>query len=160
MRLDIQSTPRMNGGTMEQLKSLMPVIAVFWPLLVCIMLAFCVAFRRQTDWKVASCLSGLSIATSLLLLLASEKLLFLRYQDAVLQVNQKTEQVSKLTEQNKRIAKATAQAIAHGLAGAIMDAGYDPKVLESYLEDMLKEAGVSRSEIDEILGRSAPAYKP
>ena len=159
MRLDSHSGPGMNGRTMETLKPFMLGFAVFWPAVVCIMLAFRVAFRRQTDWKLACCLSGLSVATSLLLLLASEKLLFLRYQEAVLQVNQKAEEVSRLTEQNKRIAITFVKAIKSGSAGMGMTGsagGFDI----GPFENVLKEAGVTPTQIDEALGRSPPGHKP
>jgi hypothetical protein len=145
--------------TMEKLKELMPVAAVLWPLAVCFMLALRVCCNRQTDWKLATCLSALTIATSLLLLLASEKLLFLKYQDAVLQVNQKAEEVRKLTEQNKRVAKAAAQALASGLNGVIATERYDSTAYLRSLEKWLQEAGVSASEIEEVLGRGKQQQK-
>jgi hypothetical protein len=63
-------------------------------------------------------------------------------------------------EQSKRIARAIAQTFTHGLSGVIMGAGSDPKLLDKYLEDMLKTAGLSRTEIDEAFERSASAHKP
>ena len=157
-KLDIDSRPRMNGGTMETLKPFMLGFAVFWPPVLCIVLTWRVVFHRPTDWKLACCVAGLSVATSLLLLLASEKLLFLRWQEAVVQVNQKAEEVRKLTEQNKIIAKATAQCFKHIAAATFTTAG--ESVDMKYLENFLKEAGLSPTEIDETLGRSPPAHKP
>ena len=152
MRIDRGSVKHINDGSMETLKPFMVGVAAFWPFVLCLVLTWRVVCHRPTDWKLASCVAGLSVASSLLLLLASEKLLFLRYQEAVIQVNQKAEEVSQLTEQNKRIAKATAQAIMHGHPATWLLPGQDPKVWKRYLEDLLKEAGVSRTETDEIMG--------
>ena len=157
MRLDSQSALGMNGRIMETLKPFMLGFAVIWPAVVCIILAWRVVFHCATDWKLACCLSGLSVATSLVLLLASEKLLFLRYQEAVLQVNQKADEVAKLTEQNKRIATAAARGIASAYNAAIIASGGSLDV--NALEEMLKAAGLSRTEIDGVLRPSQPARK-
>ena len=149
----------MNGETMETLKPFMLGFAVFWPPVLCILLTWRVVFHRPTDWKLACCVAGLSVATSLLLLLASEKLLFLRYQEVALQVNQKAEEVNKLTEQNKRIAIALVKAIKSGSAGMGLSGssgGFDI----GPFENVLKEAGVSPTQIDEALGRSPTPHKP
>jgi hypothetical protein len=136
---------------MEKLKPIMTVIAVLWPLVVCLILTCRLAKNSPTDWKLASCLSALTVLASLLLLLASEKLQFLRYQDAVLQVNQRADEVQKLTDLNKRLAKITARGFIAGRIGAQPIAGsMISDDLAKVLTEMLREAGASSRETEEI----------
>jgi hypothetical protein len=100
---------------MDFIKGLTVVFAMLVPLAVFCLLFWNVAKDRKTDWKLATCLSGLAVATSLVFLLASERVTFLRYGDAVLHVKQKSEETRELTEQNKRLAVMTVKAIKSGL---------------------------------------------
>src|SRR5437763_943244 len=123
---------------MELIKTFMAVLAVALPFAICLLLAYRLSRNRPTEWKVAACVSALSIATSLVLLIGSERILFLKYGEAALQVNQKLEETKKLTEQNKRLAKLTVQAF-FSQRGLLADESYDPRQTARALEDLLKE---------------------
>jgi predicted signal transduction protein with EAL and GGDEF domain len=138
--LDILPALAIEFGIMDCLKGLMVMIAAVVPLAVLVLLFWIVMKDRKTDWKLATCLSGLAVATSLVVLLGSGRLSFLRYGDAMVQVNEKAEETRKLTDQNKRLAKLTADAISEAASGAIMGAGFDASKLNKALEQLRKEA--------------------
>ncbi len=143
---------------MEIMKWIMAIFATVLPLAVCTLLTWRLMRNKATEWKLATCVSGLAVVTSLVLLLASEKVQFLRYGEAVLQINDKAEQIKKLTDQNKQIAMMTVRAILAG-GHALMSESYDAAKHTQALEDLLKAAGAPNKEIDAILGRTNSATK-
>lgn len=144
---------------MELIKPFMAAVAMVLPLSVCVLLGWRMIRNRNTDWKLATCLSGSAIATALVLLLGSEKLMFLKYGDAVLQVNEKAEETRRLTEQNKRIAVKTAKAIVCGLEGAITDETHNDAGFYRDIKELLKEAGTPNDEINQLLGHTNAVQK-
>jgi hypothetical protein len=139
---------------MEIIKNIMLGLSVVPPLYAGWLLQKHFTRERQNDWKSQACLCTAAIAASLILLLASGHLLFLRYGEAVLQVDQKVGEVRKLTEQNKRLAVMTANAIISGLNGAITDPSHDERRFQEAMVNLLKAADVPAGEIDQILGRT------
>jgi hypothetical protein len=59
---------------MECIKGLSTTLAALLSVVVCGLLFWRVTKNRATDWKLATCLSVMTIATSLLLLMASGKI--------------------------------------------------------------------------------------
>jgi len=139
---------------MEMIKTIMSVVAMLLPVAVCVLLGWRMIKNRNTDWKLATCLSGSAVAAALVLLLGSERVLFLKYGDAVLQVNAKAEEIRNLTEQNKRIAIMTAKAIVTGLNGTLADESRSDVTFRKAVEDLLKEAGASSGETRQILDQT------
>lgn len=103
-----------------------------------------------------TCFSGLLIATSLLLLAAVGKVSFLSVGDAALQMNQNLEETKLLTEQNRRIAKATAEVsilLARPMTAAAQDRLEDWLEIRTKAEVLLREAGVDNELIKQKLVR-------
>jgi amino acid transporter len=110
-------------------------------LAVLILLFIKVAMHSKSDWKLASCLAGFTIAASILLLMAGGKIALLKYGDASLLIDQKTEEVKKLTDRNKRLAKLTADAISAAMSGTMVTEGFDSARLDKALNELREEAG-------------------
>jgi hypothetical protein len=142
---------------METIKNVIGGVAMGLPAAVCLLLAWRLIRNLQTDWKLATCISASALAASLMLLLGTDKILFLKYGDAVLEINQKKLDVEKLTEQNKRLAIETVKAMEANLSGVMASEGHDSVKATKALEDLLKAAGVSAGEIDRILERTNAA---
>jgi len=135
-------------------KSIMTFIAILLPVLVWLLLMGLVLFNRKPDWRIVVCLSSLTVVTSLLLLMASEKIKFVRYGEAMVEINEKADEVRKLTEQNKQMARLTAKAIITAQNGAILGAGYNENALFTTLQELLSTAGATTNEVNQILGRT------
>jgi hypothetical protein len=130
--------------------TLLTIFALLIPVTACGFIAFRLKDRNSLNWQTITCFSALAIASSLLLLLVAGEIEFLRYGDT--QVNRKLDQIKALTEQNKRIAEATAKL---GLALSSMTAY--PEIPDIWrknrdqLVSLLREAGKSDEEIRSFL---------
>ena len=132
------------------------LLAIALPVAGCLFLGFRLWKHDKGSWQMLTCFSGLLIATSLLLLAAVGKVSFLSVGDAALQMNQNLEETKLLTEQNRRIAKATAEVsilLARPMTAAAQDRLEDWLEIRTKAEVLLREAGVDNELIKQKLVR-------
>lgn len=125
--------------------------------------------RDLRGWQHYACLTSLIFLISILFLVASGKVeSFNVAGNNVRMVDQKLEEVKTLTEQNKRIAITTARLVISSLSQTIVAESYNPIPVKQELSSLLREAGLSPSEIEGIVGKTnvwgfptnSPDYSP
>lgn len=136
------------------MKDYVALVAVFLPVAACVLMGWRFCKQDKGSWQLAACFAALIIATSVVLLAASERISFVRYGEAVVQVNEKLEETKKLTEQNKRIARLTAELVFHATDGLIASEAYNPQPVNERLVALLKEAGFSSEQITKFLAHT------
>jgi di/tricarboxylate transporter len=133
------------------MKGITELFAVLLPISGCLLLGVRLWKHDKASWQMMACFSALLIATSLILLTASERISFLRYGDAVVQVNEKLEETRRLTEQNKKLAKATVALVAYVDDTKFASSSYDSDQTKFRINSLLTEAGLSPLEIEKFL---------
>ena len=136
------------------MKDFVAIVAVVMPVAACVLMGWRFSRQDKGSWQLAACFAALVIATSIVLLAASERISFVRYGEAVVQVNEKLEETKKLTEQNKRIARLTAELVFHATDGLIASESYNPQPVNERLIALLKEAGFSGQQIEKFLSHT------
>lgn len=132
----------------------MVVLATTLPTLVCVSLWWRMVKNRSIEWKSATCTSATALATSLILLLGSQRVALIGFKDAVAIVNTRADEIERLTDKNRRLSVLTAKAVVSSLNGVLVAEPHSDEPFVKSIEDLLKEAGASTSEIDGILGRT------
>jgi hypothetical protein len=142
--LDIPSPLQLNGKTMTEDKFIMGVVCILL-FAVLGLLFWKVARDAKPDWKLATCLAGFSLVCAVLCMLGTGKISLLKYGDASLLIDQKTEKVERLTEKNNHLAGLIGDAIdalSHGEAMSGGDTRY-PTNLPTIMNELRKEAGTN-----------------
>jgi hypothetical protein len=140
-------------------------IALLLPLFACGLLGWRLYKEKANlKWEVVVCFAAMSVACSLLLLLVAGEIEFFRYGET--QVNRKLDEIKVLTEQNKHVAKATAELVA-SLASTPLTADKDRlgsmESLRPGIVELLRAAGLSESEAQAFIDRlkkSDPTTSP
>jgi hypothetical protein len=140
------------------LEAIAVLLSIGLPLTFCILLGWRVWKETKLDWKVVACLAGLTIMTSLLLLIASDKIEILSIQEASLRTNRNLKEIEQLTEQNrsltgrnKELAKRTAWALVKSTDGVLLVDHADVQGFHKAVLDLLVSAGIDQSEMEEVL---------
>lgn len=136
------------------MKTFCAIVAVVFPMAICSTMWWRLTKAKTLDWKLSTCVATLALASSVLLLLASGNILFLSYKEAVLQVNDKAEQVNLLTDKNKALALLTARALLAARDNVIVSDQYNTQAALGPIEDLMRAGGATEQEIIMVFART------
>jgi hypothetical protein len=119
-------------------------------------------FRIQKEgakeWQAYACLTSLLFLISAICLAQSgEVQSFDVAGNSVRLVDQKLAEVENLTDQNKLMAIQTVKLVNQAFTGVFTVESYDDKAVQKDEANLLKSAGLSQAEIEEVLSQSKGA---
>lgn len=111
--------------------------------------------RDLRGWQHYACLTSLVFLISIMFLIAGGRIdSFGLTGNTVKLVDQKLDRIEALTEQNKRIARLSAELVISATSGLLGSPGHDTKAVEDRLRALLKEAGLSEGQIKDVLNNN------